>query len=80
MPNLISLTHPSLQILHRIQTGVFLICSFLAKSLINKNCHNSRTGNDTDMKLASETKLDKRNTTTSKNLKMASCCHIMMSL
>ena len=35
--------------------------------LRNKNCHNSRTSNDVDMKLEPVTKLDKRNTTTSKN-------------
>ena len=32
--------------------------------LINKNCHNSRSSNDIDMKLGRVTKLYKRNTTT----------------
>ena len=32
------------------------------QSLINKNCHNSRTSNDIDMKLGSVTKIDKRDT------------------
>ena len=34
---------------------------------INENCRNSRTSHDIDMKLGPVTKLDKRNTTTSKN-------------
>ena len=38
------------------------------QSLINKNCHNSRTSNHIDMKLGPVTKLNKRNTTTSKRL------------
>ena len=38
------------------------------QSLINKNCHNSRTSNHIDMKLGPLTKLNKRNTTTSKKL------------
>ena len=36
------------------------------QSLIKENCHNSRTNDDTDMKLGPVTKLDKRNKTTSK--------------
>ena len=66
MPNLVSLTLPNLPILDKIQTRVFPISRFLVKSLINKICDNSRTSNDTDMKLEPETKLDKRNTTASK--------------
>ena len=38
-----------------------------SQSLINKNYHNSRTSNDIDMKLGTVTKLERRNTTTSKN-------------
>ena len=37
------------------------------QSLIKRNCHNSRTSDDIDMKLGQVTKLDKRNKTTSKN-------------
>ena len=37
------------------------------QSLINKNCHNTKTSNDIGMKLVSVSKLDKRNTVTSKN-------------
>ena len=33
---------------------------------MKRNCHNSRTSDDTDMKLGSVTKLNKRNKTTSK--------------
>ena len=36
------------------------------QSFINKNCHNSRTNHDTDIKLGPVIKLDKRNTTASK--------------
>ena len=36
------------------------------QSFINENCHNSRTSDDIDMKLGLVTKLDKRNTATSK--------------
>ena len=36
------------------------------QSLINQNCQNFRTSNDTDMKLGPVPKLDKRNTATSK--------------
>ena len=36
------------------------------QSLIKENCHNSRTSNDTVMKLGPITKLDKRNRTTTK--------------
>ena len=66
MPNLVSLTGPSLQILDKTETGVFTISGFLVKSLINKNGHNSRTSNDIVMKLGPVTKLDKRNRATSK--------------
>ena len=44
MPNLVSLTCPSLQILDRTQAKVFPIFEFLVKSL-NKNGHNSETSN-----------------------------------
>ena len=33
---------------------------------MKENCHNSRTGDDIDIKLGEVTKLDKRNETTSK--------------
>ena len=36
------------------------------QSFINKNCHNSRSSTDIDMKLKPVTKLEKRNTPTSK--------------
>ena len=50
------------------------------QSLIKENCHNSRTSDDTDMKLGPVTKPDKRNKTTSKNLTMTSCRKTVMSL
>ena len=39
------------------------------QSLIKKNCDNSRTSDDIDIKLGPVTKLDKRNKTTSKKKK-----------
>ena len=65
VPNLVSLTHSSLQILDKTQTGIsdFWISG---QSLIKVNYHNSRTSDDIDMKLGPVTKLDKRNKITSK--------------
>ena len=65
MPNLVSLTHPSLQILGKSQTGVFQISRF-CQSLLKENYHNSRTSDDIDMRLRPVTKPHKRNKTTSK--------------
>ena len=70
VPNLVSISHSSLQILGKNQTGVFPISGFLVNSLYYPN---SRTSDDIVMKLASVTKLDKRNKTTSKKLMMTSC-------
>ena len=39
-----------------------------AQSLIKENCHNSRTGDDIDMKLGPITKLGKRQKTPSKKI------------
>ena len=50
------------------------------QSLMKENCHNFRTCYDIDMKLGPVTKLDKRNKTTSKNLKMKSCRQIVTPL
>ena len=50
------------------------------QSLIKENCHNSRTSDDINVKLRPLTKLDKRNKTASKNLKMTSYQQIVMSL
>ena len=38
------------------------------RSLIKETCHNSRTSDDINMKLRTETKLDKKKKTTSKNI------------
>ena len=58
MPNLISLTCSNRQILDKTQTEVLPISRFLVNSLINKNCYNSRTGYDIDMKPVPVNKLD----------------------
>ena len=77
VPNLVSLTSSSLQILGKTQTGVFSISGFLVQFFINENFHNSRTSHDTDMKLGAVTTLDKRNTATStkfdKDFILANC-------
>lgn len=57
MQNWVSLTHLSLQILGKTQTGVFLIFQFLVKSPKTENCHNSRTSNDIDLKLLHENEI-----------------------
>ena len=72
MPNLVSITRTSLQVLGKIQTGVFPISGISGPSLIKENCHNSRTGADIDMKHGPVTKLDKRNKTTSKKMMVTS--------
>ena len=49
--------------------------------LMKRNCHNSQTSDENDMKLGTVIKLDKRNKTTSKKKMMvASCQEIMTSL
>ena len=50
------------------------------QSLINENCPNSRTSNDTDMELGPVTKRDKRNTTKQKHLTMTLCRQIVTSV
>ena len=79
MPNLVSITCPSLQISGKTQTGVddFRISG---QSLIKENCYNSRTSDDIGMKLGPVTKLDKRNRTTSMTLTMTLCQQIVTSL
>ena len=68
LPNLVSLTHPSLQILSKTQTEVFPISGFWAHSRKLKiENYNSRTSDDIEMKLGPVTTLDKGNKGTSKN-------------
>ena len=66
MPNLISLTRPSLQILGKTQTGGISDFWISGQSFIKENCHNSRTTDNIDMKLGPVTKLDKGNKAMSK--------------
>ena len=58
VPNFVSLTRPSLQILDKIQTGEFVYFQISGQSLIKENCHNSRISHDIGMKLGSVIKLD----------------------
>ena len=79
MPNLVSLTHPSLQILDKTQRGYFQFLDFWS---IPYKC-NSRTSNDIDMKLGAVTKLDKRNKMMSKELDdyiMLANCDVIFSI
>ena len=62
MPNLVSLTCPSLQNVKR-KRWYFQFLNFCSIH-INKNCHNFRTSHDIVMKLGSVTTIDKRNTAT----------------
>ena len=78
--NLMSLTRSSLQILEKTQMEVFSISGFIVKSLINKDCPNSRTSDVIDITLGPLTKLDKRNTKRSKKLTMISCQEILTAL
>ena len=74
---LVSLTCSSLQISDKNQTREFPISSFPVKLIINRSCRKSTTSDDTDMKLGPVTKIDKRNTATSKELTVTSCRQIM---
>ena len=66
VPNLVSLTRPSLQILSKNSDGGISNFWILDQSLIKENCHNSRSSDDIDMKLGPVTELNKRNKATSK--------------
>ena len=69
MPNLVSLTPPSPQILGKTQMGVFLISRFLVNPVVilTWSIH-SKTSGDIDTKLGPVAKLNKRNKTTSKKI------------
>ena len=66
MANLVSINSSNLQILFKILTEVFAVSGFLVKSHMIKNCYNSKTSKDIDMKLGPLSKLEKRNKMTSK--------------
>ena len=66
MPNLLFINSSNLQILFKILTEVFSVSEFLVKSHMIKNCYNSKTSKDIDMKLGPLSKLEKRNKMTSK--------------
>ena len=80
--NLVSLTHPGLQILDKSQTGDFSNFRVSCQSLIKESYHNFRASDDIDMKLGPVTKLDKRNKTKSKifdNDVMSEICDVIVS-
>ena len=66
MSNLVFFTCPSLQILGKTSKVFFSDFRIFGESLIKRNYHNSRTSDNTDMKLGSVTKLYKRKETKSK--------------
>ena len=66
MAILVSITHPSPQILGKSQTGVLPISGISGQFLIKENCHTFRTSDDIDMKLGPVTKLDQKNKKPSK--------------
>ena len=68
VPNLVFLTHPSLQILGKTQTGVFQISGFLVNPLRKKIAITPEPVNVLNIKLGLVTKLGKRNKTRSKKL------------
>ena len=53
-------------IIRKHETARSLIGLICGQSLIRESCHNSKASNDIDIKLGPVTKLDKRNTETSK--------------
>ena len=79
MPNLVSITHPSLQIFGQNSDGDISYLRISGQSLIS-GFHNSGASDDIDMKLGPVTKLDNRNKTTLKNLTLTSCRKILTSL
>ena len=81
MPNLVSLTSPSLRVLGKTQTRGVSDFRISGQSLIKVNCHNSRTSDDIDMKLGPLPKLDKRNKKTSEKFDddaMSASCDVIV--
>ena len=74
VPNLVSLTCPSLQIFGKTQTQNRIS----DQSFIKENCHNSITSDYIDMKLGSVTKRDKSNKTPSKKFADVGSCDIIV--
>ena len=65
MPNLVSVTRPSLQELGKTQTGGISDFPISGQSIIKENYHNAWTSEDSNMKLGPAAKIDKRNKKTS---------------
>ena len=84
MPNLISLTRPSLQIFGSTQTGGISHFRISGQSLLKINWHNSKTNSDIGMKFGPATQLDRRNKATStklgNNVMLANCDVIVIFL
>ena len=80
VPNLIFLTYPKSTDIEQDLDGGLLDFRISGQSIIKRNCHNSRTNDDIDMKLGTITKLDKKNKTVVKKLTMTSCRKTVTSL
>ena len=80
MPNLVTLSYLSLQILRKTQTGIFFDFWISGQSLIKENCHISRTSYDINMKLGPMTNLTRETKWHQKNLTMTLCWQIVMPL
>ena len=81
MPDRVSIAQPTQSLdIGRNSDGGISDFRISGQSLIKENCHNSRTSDDTDMKLVPVPKLYKRNLTTSKNLTLTSYRKIVTSL
>ena len=68
MQNLASLTRPSLQTGENSERAFSVFCIF-GEPLIKEKSHNSRNGNDTDMKLGLVSKIDKKKKKKKKEVK-----------
>ena len=62
--------------IRQISEGGISVFRISGQSLINGNCHNSRTSDDIEMKLGPVTKLDKKNMETSKKFDGKLPCHV----
>ena len=80
MPNLVSLTCLSCQVLDKTQTGKVIYNFWIfSQSLIKPSCHNSRTSDDTDRKITPVTKLEQRNKAAQKKKIVMASVHKLWS-
>ena len=80
LPNLASLTPPSLQIFGKNADGGISDFWLSGQSLIKENCHNSRASASIDKKLGPVTKLGKKNKKNTKKVEDDAISKIVASL